>query len=497
MSRGTMPELAVGPKLSTRGTTLWGLALGALVAIAVWHRASLGFNGAYLDESDYLYVSRLIEAGVPWKTYTYMFSSHIPLHVLGFGETHGGLIGARAVAAVLGLASLGFAFCAARALLGSSRVAAWSTLVLLVQAPHLFISKFATYDIVAFTFFTLSLWLLLTALRSKRYGWLLCLLASAAFAAAVLSKYVIIAMAPGMALLVAIRRPKLLLFALAPCVALVGEYVHRHWPDLKQLYQHQIKGAHAGNSTRLQIATIAGFYLGPLLVFFAGGLAWLVARSGVTWRALRVHVLGLVLALPLIALHLRSRDMVSMYKHMVLPALALAPLAGWLLHRLSRYSLAAPLAICAALTGLGVWQARRMEHGFVDLRPLLAELGPRMGPTTTVISEEGYALRYAFAGATTGRGLYEMTWFDNNGDGDHTSQDVIDAIWDGKPDYVVVYGQVMPELAHKLREGVLTHQYRKVFDQPYKLSDVMTRIRTGRVELWKRNGTYKGQYPLQ
>lgn len=491
-----MPELAAPPILSPRRPTIVALVLGALTAVALWQRLHLNFNGPYLDESDYLYVGRLLDAGVPWKTYTYVFSSHIPIHILSFGDTLGGLTGARMVAAALGLGSLLFFYGAARALLGSRRIAGWAVLILLVASPHLFISKFATYDIVAFFFFSLSLWLMMEGLRSRRYGWLLCLLASTVFAAAVLSKYVVVVHAPVLALAVALRRPRLLVFALLPCLLLLGEYVHRHWADLKMLYEHQIKGAHAKNSTRLQILTIAAFYAGPLLLLTLGSVVMVIKRLGLTWRALRVHALLLALALPLVAVHVRSADMVSMYKHMVYPVAMLAPLGAWLLHRLSRRHLAAPLVVCAALTALGFWQTGRMERAFPDFTAMLAHLRPKLGPTTTILSEEAYVFRYAFGGGKVGGNFYEMTWFDNDGDNQRTPQDVIDAVWDGKPDYVMVHGQIMPGLAGKLREGVLPHQYRKVFEQPYVLSDVMTRLRHGKVELWKRNGAYKGQYPL-
>jgi hypothetical protein len=129
------------------------------------------------------------------------------------------------------------------------------------------------------------------------------------------------------------------------------------------------------------------------------------------------------------------------------------------------------------------------------MRPLLTYLRERVGPTTSILSEEGYALRYGLPAAAPNK-LFELTWFDNDGDGNHTPQDVVDAVWDGKPDYVLVYGQITPHLAEKLRTSVLPHQYRKVFEQPYQLSTVMTLATRGRIELWRRNGTYKGKYPL-
>lgn len=491
-----MPEVAAVPKLSLRNSTALAVVLGVITALALWQRLSVDFNGPYIDESDYLYVSRLLEAKQPWNTYTYIFSSHLPLHVLGFGERLGGLLGARLLAGALGLASLAFFYGAARALFVSRRAAGFATLIVLVAAPHIFISKFATYDVIAFCFFSLSLWLLFAGLCSARYGWLLLALASVAFAAAVLSKYVVVVYAPLLAVAVAVRRPRLLPFALLPCGGLLAEYVVRHWADLKQLYQIQVVGAHARNSTRGQILTIAAFYLAPVLLLALGTLVTILRRVGTSWRSLRLPLLLLMMALPLVAMHVRSGDMVSMYKHMAYPVAMLALLAGWGLARASRTRWWPPVLVLGALVALGYWQTRRMERAFPDFRPMLAELAPKLGPATSILSEEAYVFRYRFGGATTKNRIFEMTWFDNNGDGERTPQDVIDAVWDGKPDYVMLHGQILPGLAATLREKVLPHQYYKVYERPYELSDVMTRIRRGKVELWRRRGVYKGQYPL-
>lgn len=482
-------------RLLERFPLLPWILVGGLLALALWQRLTLAFNGPYLDESDYLYVSRMLNAGVHWNTYTYVFSSHLPIELLGIAERIGGLYGARGLAAVLGLASLGLCFAAVRALLGT-RVAGWSTLVLMLAAPHVFISKFATYDIPAFFFAALAAWLLAEALRRRRRAWAFASAASLAFAAAVLSKYLVILLAPVLAVLVAVRRPRLLAWALLPCAAVLLEYAHRHWPDLRSLYQNQVLHAHAGNSTRAQLLWLATSYVGPVLLLAGAAVAGLVARSGARWRVLRVPLALATLAAPVVAMHLRSADMVSMYKHMVYPVAALAPLAGLFLHRLSRRRALLPFALVAAMGALGHYQTRQMERAFPDFRALLAAIAPDLKPETSIMSEEAYLFRYAFAGSSRGEHFYEMTWFDNDKDGQHTPQDVIDAVWDGKADYVMTYGQITPKLAHKLREGVLPHSYHKVYVQPYQLSGVMSRITAGTIELWKRNGPYQGKHPL-
>lgn len=490
-----MSVLAASRRIFDRFPLLPWFLVGAVTALGVWQRLTLAFNGPYLDESDYLYVSRLLHAGVPWNTYTYMFSSHLPIELLGAAERVGGLYAARGLAAITGFASLGLIFAATRGILGP-RVAGWTLLLLVLAAPHVFISEFATYDIFAFFFTSLAAWLLVEALRRKRHAWAWAAGASLAFALAVLCKYVVVALAPVLAVIVAVRRPRLLAAALLPCAAVVLEYAHRHWPALRALYENQVLHAHAKNSTHSQLLWEACTYIGPVALLAGAACAWLIARSGASWRVLRLPLALIALACPLIAMHLRSQDMVSMYKHMVYPAAALAPLAALFLHRLSRRIPALAFAIVCGLGLLGRQQTLEMERSFPDFRQMLAAIAPDIGPTTSILSEESYVFRYAFGGATDAPHFYEMTWFDNNGDEQRTPQDVIDAIWDGKPDYVLVYGQILPNLSQKLRDGVLPHSYRKVYSKPYKLSAVMTRNTTGTIELWKRKGAYQGKYPL-
>ncbi|MEZ4361506.1 MAG: glycosyltransferase family 39 protein [Kofleriaceae bacterium] len=489
-----MSDTAATLSLSRRSTWV-ALVAGGAVGVTLWLRLRLGYNGPHLDESTALYLSGLVRSDAEWNTYEYVASSHIPMHVLGLGERLGGLVGARAVALVLGAGSLGFVFGAARALLGSARAAACAALILALAAPHVFLSELATYDVVAFFGFSCSLWLLLAGLRDPRWGWLLCMLSSVALAAAVLSRYVVIAHAPIVALVVAVRRPRLLAAALLPCGLLLADYVYHHATELTLLYQRQLVGGHAAAGARAQILLAAARYVGPPLLLVLASAVGVAARVGPRWRALRFHALALALGAPLLGLHLLLGDPASLYRHVVYPIAALALLGGSLLHRLGRRRPLAASAVLVALSGLSAYQTRQLQRGFVDLRPVIAHLAPRLSATTTILSEDGYVFRYAFP--ERGRGtLYEFSWFDNDGDGQRTSQDVVEAIWDGKPDYVLTLGQLTPSLTAKLRAGVLPHRYRKVYERAYELSGVMTRTRSGAVELWKRSGTYHGLYPL-
>lgn len=457
------------------------MVLGVLTGVALWPRLELGLCGPSLEESGGLYVARLLREHVPWNTYNYVPSSRIPLHVLGLGDAAGGLVGARLVAGLLGAGALGFAYAAARTLFGSKRIAAWSALLLALQAPLIAASRTASAEVVALFFFTGATWLFLEGMNRRTVGWLLCMLGSVSFSVAVLSSYAVLALAPVVLLIVAARRPRLIFPSVLPSAVLLADYAHRHWADLQLLFANQLARISSLPPSRASIAWEAASLIGPLLVLALAGLVMQVTRTGTQWRALRLHGFLLLLALPLPALHLLANDGTALAPHLLYPLLALAPLAAWFLHRLARRNLVLPLALAAIIGGLGVKQSGALARAYPDLRPVIDYLRPRIGPTTTALSEDGFVLRYAFP-EMPGRNFAELTYFDNDLDGKHTAQDVVDGVWDGKVDYVLTTGKIAPELVDKLRNGVLPHRYRKVLGRAYP---------GGEVQLWRRASVNK------
>ncbi len=336
-------------------------AFGALAGVALWQRLDIGFGGPSLDETSGLYVGRLLHHHIPWRTYAYATSSQIPLHLFGVSEHLGGLWGARVMSALLSACSLGFFFGGMRALFGSARVAGWATLLLALQAPHLYAGKIATDDVVAVFFFTGSMWLLIEGLGQRHCGWLWCALASVGFAAAVLSQYVVLVHGPILLMLVAMRRPRLLVAAMAPCTLLLADYLRQHWSELQALAHHQLALLAGTSEPRLEVLREVARYTAPMLALALASLAIQMVRVGVQWRALRLHLFLLLLAAPLIGLHVSFASREQLPLHLIYPLIALTPLAAWLLHRSSRRHLVLALSAAVILAGLGLVQTRQLE----------------------------------------------------------------------------------------------------------------------------------------
>ncbi|HYF03237.1 MAG TPA: glycosyltransferase family 39 protein [Patescibacteria group bacterium] len=452
--------------------------------VSAYLRLTLGFSGPYMDEADYLFVGRIYLEGRDWASQTYIFGSDIPLYILGFFDSLGGYMAARVGSALLGILSLFFFFKFSQHLFKSTTPAIFSVLVLALAAPHIFISKFATYDIICYTFFTAALWAGMRSIRTNSFKTLL--LASTLFCLAFLSKYIAIAYAPFFFAILFFKNKRHAVWSAVIVGAVAGIYILANSAELTMLWQNHVVGSHAPKSSLAQVISYILSYTAVLYSMYAIGV-FFKKQFGFSRRML---VSMGVLSLPLIAYHVRSLDLISAFKHMIFPATFLAPVAGWMISTLLKTNFQPyflkrlPYFILPVFTIIAVFQTRNMENSFPDTRKMIAFLSNKIKPETKVMSEDAYLFRYYFYPKMPMNHFAETGYHDNNLDGKFEEQDVIDAIWDGKFDYVFLTGQITPELTQKLREGVLPNSYIRIYSENFKNSEVMRRNAGGRMEIY-------------
>ncbi|MDD5392634.1 MAG: phospholipid carrier-dependent glycosyltransferase [Thiothrix sp.] len=473
---------------------LAALLCGLLFSAAM--RLHLNFNGGHIDEYDYLFVGKQLLAGKEWRTYFYIFGSNLDWYLLGIGEAIAGLEGARAVAGLLGLLSLAGMYFFVRQLYGSVVLAGLSVALFAMQAAHIFISKFATYDIIALTFFSLSLAPLLQACeRQGRQRYLALLMAVALFALAVTSKYIVVAYLPLLVLVALWLSPLVgVLFGLGVTLIL-GIYVGLHWEDLQGLYTIQIKGVHGANSNYEYLLHMETLYLALPLTMWLAALGWQVFRlrgQALRDRTTLIMLTLLVFALPLAAYHLHGKNMISLYKHLVYALFFLSPVMAWLLWNvLERFNFKLAVQAVAAAMVLGmVWLNYAllldMENGYPDVRPIIDAMAAQpIDANTTIASEDPYLMRYAAFGKLSQNHIKELQWMDNNMDGKSEKKDVVEALWDNKFTYVFMDNLIQPTANQDLRGVMKSRGYEKVLEIPWKTTQVMSRQDKGVLELYK------------
>lgn len=468
------------------------LALFISLIIAIWMRIRLDFNSAYLDESNYLFAGQQLIDGKDWNIARYMFSSSLPIYIIGFGNEWNGLIGARFINSIFGLISLIFYFDAVRRLFKNNlKAALLATLLLATSASHAFISKFAVYDIICTTFFIMGLWAVIVAEHNqshKKYAWII--FSSILFTVAILSKYIAFLMLLPIGLAVLIYRRNLFLLATLPAIFLISVYGFYYFDDLKILYQQQVVKAHKANSQPSELFNIAYYYTWPLLLLFVVSLIHYHRQTKERQdKTGIIYEWSLVLALPMVIYHLFTDDSISMYKHMVYSILFLAPVCAlYLQYLFDNQSTTAPLLLGIFLifwTSHNSQQLQAMENAYPDSRQAIATLAKHIQHGDNILAEDPYLIRNELKTFINPYAVSETAWYDNNGDGDYTSQDVIDGVWDGKFEFLYLDGRVTPITTEKLRKYIVKHKYRLIYKAPYTTSSVMFYKNKGEIQVYQ------------
>ena len=251
--------------------------LAAVVMGSFYLRFQFDFNAGHIDEYDYLFLGKRLLAGATWPSYTYVFGADFNWYLLGLGDHWlGGISGARMIAGVFGLLSLVGMYGLVYSLWQRHLTACIAVALLSIQSIQLFISRFATYDIISFACFSLALApLLLACSKTDRTRYSYLVIAIGLMSLAITSKYVVILYLPliaGLAFLYA--RQIGCLFGAGVGVILLA-YLWGHWDSLQILYRIQFQGVHAAdNGSAAYIIEALIMYLAMLMVVWLLALLW-------------------------------------------------------------------------------------------------------------------------------------------------------------------------------------------------------------------------------
>lgn len=461
-------------------------------------RVQFDFNAGHMDEYDYLFVGRQLWASKEWATHIYIFGSDLSWYLLGWGERYfGGLTGARLVAGGIGLLSLAGMYAFVYTLWRNHLTALIAVSLLTMQSIHIFISRFATYDIVSFTFFSLALAPLVLACQrqtSSRYRYLV--LSIVMMSLSVASKYVVILYLPLIAGLALLRAPRIgLLFACGVGSVLLA-YAFLHWDALKVLYRVQIQNVHGvSNGSAEYILSTMFRYLWPALLASVVAITYVFYRDGIRrWRSNHSIQLGLLvlLAMPMLLYHLNALNMISLFKHLVYANLFLLAVSAWLIVQLlqASQSIVKQFTLSLLLIAyafLNYQQLQQAEVAYADVSPVVEAMDNKLHAEVTILSEDPYLFRYLGFGKMPQSHIKESKWLDNNRDGLYEKKDVVEALWDRKFSYVYLNDQLHPKLNKSIRKILTMRGYTAVLVENYQTSEVMSRQNKGSFGLYQRH----------
>lgn len=403
-------------------------AAGAIVATTS--------RGIFFDEGIYLVAGRtLVFRGENWINATYQswFVGSPFLYPVLTGVVQwlgGGLAAVRLANVPFLLLAVWGTYNAIKALDFGQRAAVLGAALFGLSGTVIFTGGFATYDTPALAFAIVAVWLSIAGTAGGRIRRLPLLGAGCFLGLAILTKYVVLALAPVFPALLIVRllpirreslqprrwrRPlaALALFS-APAALILGFYLYLFWDDMVTVWS--IQGAHLTNygATSPAILWTLLLYAGP---------AWLLASFGLDQirREQGPYAVCLVLmagSLIMPAYHMWKIDPLSIFKQIGWSLALIAPMGGVALVSLSRRPRAFA-AVLAALALLSIYHVVTLRQFYPDTRPAAEWLAERVdGSADPILVDDVYPYRASLADTFDGREWWvvdQWWWFTRPG----------------------------------------------------------------------------------
>jgi hypothetical protein len=456
------------------------------------------------DEALAILLGRAVLAGQPCDGTCAQHTGSVMIHpvLAALGDRWGGLYGARLISVSCGVVLLAAVTMTGRWLIGPA--GGWlAGVLLLVQAPFLYVSRMTLYDVVAAAWLGVAIMALVGAERNRDHGsagaWLA--VAAVSLVGASLAKYVTVWAVP-VALAIVVWRFRLvqsLVWFVTPVVLLGGWYLWAVWPLLSDV-MGQARGVTGRGQSGFALAEIAGMLAHwlrwPVLLAVAGIAlaASQPAAAGVDEqagrRARRLWWLLVLAALPVPLIHLGTGAVQGLNKNVVQPLVVLAPVASYGLLRLTepfhlRRAVNAQWLVIVAVVGLlawGGWRERQwLEHQYPDLAPVVEELGPLVTPQTVVMADADAIFHYLLQDQLISGQVVRSYWW--NFDGFYGEAGAVRFVEAQRPEYIVLDGYYGQSDQHERLKAAMGDQYRLRRQWPMKMS---WGERT--VELYERKG---------
>lgn len=378
----------------------------AVVALALFLRVyNLNYNSPTLDESSYILIGKLGVFSANWFEYNpatwmggafFLYPSFSALASL-----FGGIVGARALSALVGTAAVPLIYLLVRNL----RVFAEghlnklagiiSAFLFTISALPLILSRLATYDILSFTFFILGLVFLEEIFLSRRLQ--LAPFAAASFLLAFLTKYFAAAyfllVVPAYFLIVwknFNQKDRLiyLVYFLAPLLVGLELYFILNFENLVVFWQEQVA---AKDKTSL----ILSIFLSNVSITFvlaSAALIYLFIES----RKKIILPLTIFFSPAIILLfHLSSGRAMALEKHAIFAVAAFLAIIGIASARILRDSLIIGICLTVALfILLGIDSYRRVlnfQASWPNSTQAMQFLKSRVTPSDRILAQEGSA----------------------------------------------------------------------------------------------------------
>ncbi|MFC2132154.1 hypothetical protein ACFLSQ_12045, partial [Bacteroidota bacterium] len=427
------------------------------------------------------------------------FSSILPAYIIGIGAEAGGYVGARLQSLLISVVMLFFFYKFSLTLLENKTSAVFALIFFAIQAPVIFISKYASSDIISLTFFTAFLWVSMLIIKNNipeqsgleaKNNIRLSLLAAVLYLLALASNYLVILFAPAAIIIYFMNNKKasiyftIVIFAsLLFLYLLFSNSINEYLSELTSWNQDSIK------ISKLLIRIAEYIAIPVMLIVAALQMIWKTRyKSSLIYTLL---IVSLIIPVYIIVF----KDIYNIYRLISFSLIFLAPTGGMILAKFiqmnSNYKYSAIFALYFVIL-ISFWHISKLENSYPNTDTVINYCNQNLDGNSVIYCENPFLLSanfYPGININNFKNLYYDKQFSQMTSSQKTQ--ITSLIQNGNIDYVVLNGMIHPEFSENLKSGYLPGIFVQVLRQEYNCNSLMYPNSNGNFEIYKLKSSYK------
>ena len=460
-----------------------------VIIFILWLRLDINYNSASPLENIYLGTGSTLLSGNHFAANLNdldRLSSIFPSLFFGLGQISGGYISGRIISIIFSLITFFFFYKFSKILLKDNFATLISIVFFAIQSTFIFISKQATGDIVALTFFTGFLWLCAKlASENKSIKLLTILIASLLLFFSSISNYLLLIYIIPTLILFFIKNKKVFYYFTISFVIMLVISILLFEINPLSGFIHLFTNKLQSTAYIKIFIKLAEYLTIPYMIF--------IAAIQYRWKTeLKKSMIYLLLSMSLIIpiYLLINHDYLIIWRTLPFSLLFISPICGFVLSKFlslkGQYKYSS-IFIFFFIAFMSIWQVNKLEESYPNTDSIVKFLKNKVGSGNSIYSEDVFLVMNNFKKVDK---IYIPTTLVKKLS--HSEKvKIINDIQTAKFDYILINSLTDIDFYYQLKNDILSHYYDKIFISEYNCTKSMYENNNGEYLIYKLDIYYR------
>lgn len=463
-----------------------------IIVIILWLRLDINYNSASplentcLGTGSTLLLDNQSSSGLANVD---RLSSNFPSLFIGLGQIIGTYHSGRIISIIFSIITLFFFYKFSKILMKDTFAILISVIFFSIQSTFIFISKQATGDIIAITFFTGFLWIgTKILLENKSSKIILIVIAAILLYLSIISNYLLlIYLIPMLILLPLKNRKTFFIFTISFSLLLIFSLLLFDINPISNFYLLFTNKPQSASIIKIFIR-LAEYLAIPYMIF--------VAAIQYRWKTeLKKSLINILLSMSLIIpLYLLiNQDSLSIWRTLSIALIFISPICGFVISRFlsleGQYKYAS-IFLFFFIALMSIWQVNKLEESYPNTKSLVKFMSKMNLTDGTFYSEDAFFPLNNLSNIAFQKEIYLPTTLTKKLD-KKEKENIIINIQSAKFDYVIINGLTDIDFYSQLKNDVLPLYYNKIFISKYNCTKAMYENNDGEYLIYKLKKYYR------